>query len=93
MVIVVDENVFIRGIQMCLLTKLYEKVRMHIEEKTQISSTKATNVAIIEITTEAHDLPDQNLNVQENEGKFTNFFIVFLRFLASKKNIFTFLYI
>ena len=79
MVIVVDENVFIRGIQMCLLTKLYEKVRMHIEEKTQISSTKAANVAIIEITTEAHDLPDQNLIAEENEG---NLFEILLFFLS-----------
>ena len=73
MVIVVDENVFIRGIQMCLLTKLYEKVRMHIEEKTQITSTKAANTA----TTEVHDLPDQNLIAEENEGNLFEILLFF----------------
>ena len=77
MVIKVDESVFIRGIQGCLLRKLYEAVRKHIEEKIQITSPKAANIATTEITTETHDLPDQNLIAEENEGKFIIFFSIF----------------
>ena len=58
MVIIVEENVFIRGIQKCILTKLFEAVSRHLEEK--LKTTKAT--------TEAQDLQDQNLIIKENEG-------------------------
>ena len=74
-----DYNVFIRGIEGCLLTKLYEAVKKHLEEKLQTTTTEKPSTEAFKLTTEATTdrdvLSEQNLIAQENESKFVFFFI------------------